>query len=88
MFIHNYVRRVAHPTDLPLVPINEDQIKILTKNHPTHKVILVRDFNRDLLLVGHLDDNIPQTPKGEDKKWAQIMPGLALHPIHKNETFS
>ena len=35
----------------------------------------------------HLED-IPQTPNREDKDWAQFMQGLALHPIHNNETFS
>ena len=72
----------SHPTDLPLIPI------IKTKNHPTHKVILLWDFNRDILLFGRQHDDIPQTPNQEDKDWGRFIQGLALDPIHNNETFS
>jgi hypothetical protein len=49
---------------------------------------LVDDFNRDILLVGHVHDDNSQTPHQEDRDWAQFMQSLALHHVQNNETFS
>jgi hypothetical protein len=49
----------SHSTNLPLI---KGQIEILNKNHLAHKVLLVDDINRDILLVGHVHDGNSQTP--------------------------
>lgn len=73
----------SHSTNLPLI---KDQINILNKNHLAHKILLVDDFNRDILLVGRVHDDNSQTPYQEDRDWAQFMQSLALHHVHNNET--
>lgn len=50
--------------------------------------MLAWDYNKDILLVGHIHKGIPQIPNREDKDWAQFMQGLAFHSIHKNEIFA
>ena len=63
----------SHPTNLPLIPIIKDQITILIKDYPTHKVKLARDFDKGILLVNRIHKGIPQIPNQEDKDWAQFM---------------
>ena len=49
----------SHPQDLHVIMEIEDQIKVLTKHHRTHKVILSRDCNIDIMLHGHINDDSP-----------------------------
>lgn len=78
----------SHINDIPLISKIKNQIQTLTKNHHPHNIILAGDFNRDILLQGHIHEGTLQTPNQEDKEWTQFLQNLDLHPIHNKENFS
>lgn len=78
----------SYPYDINLIPDIITQITILTKHHPTHKTILVGDFNRSILLQGHTQDGTPQAPTHKDRKWACCMQTLTLRPIQNTKILS
>jgi hypothetical protein len=60
----------SHPNDLKLVSKIETHINILIKHHPTNKIILAGNLNKDILLQRHIHEGTPQAPTREDKQWA------------------
>jgi hypothetical protein len=78
----------THTDDIILIPTIQTTIFNHIHNNPQNNIILFRDFNRDIALIGKQHGNTTTNPTQQDLEWKQFMSLLHLQYISTNTNYS
>jgi exonuclease III len=76
----------THPQDSHLISEIQNQIQLLTTQHPNHQIILAGDFNRDILLKGRTSNGTHLPPNQNDLEWAHFIHNIGLITINNQHS--
>ena len=78
----------THDEDLHLMPLIQPTIESALNKHPTHLLLLTRDFIRGIFLTSKQCYNTTSTPSREDLKWKDYTNKLDFVLIPNTSHFS
>ena len=79
------------PSNIKNRPLTVDIQEYITQiilQHPNHTVILCRDFNRNIALIGRKKGNTTTVPIQQDVEWKQFIETLHLQYIPTDTNYS
>jgi hypothetical protein len=78
----------THIDDITLIPTIQTTIFNHIHNNPLSNIILCRDFNRDIALIGRKNGNTTTAPTQQDLEWKQFIETLHLQYIPTDTNYS
>jgi len=78
----------SHQEDLHLITIIQTQITDIIQTKPSHNIILLGDFNRDIQGIGRHHNNRWRQPDNKDHEWYEFTQNLQLQYIKTNTTYT
>jgi hypothetical protein len=86
LLIHLYMP--THTKDINLIPIIQTTIFNHIHNNPQNNIIMLRDFNRDIALIGRQHNTIRTASTQQELDWKQFTNSLHLQYIHTDTNYS
>jgi hypothetical protein len=79
----------THIEDIILIPIIQTTIFNQIHNNPLSNIIMLKDFNMDIALIGRQHGNTRTAPIQQDLEWKQFINSLHLQyiPIDTNYSY-
>jgi hypothetical protein len=78
----------SHEEDIPLIPDIQNTITHHINSSANHTIILCGDFNRDIALIGRLNNDLITPPQTCDHNWRNFVDNLNLTYIPTTTSYS
>lgn len=83
-----YMYMPTHQEDIHLIIDIQNQIHTLQTQHLNHPIILVGDFNQDILLQGRTTNDTQIPPTTADREWTQFTESHGLKVIANQAAYT